>query len=219
MRTYIAGSQAAAYDMGLNITYAVLSGLGFLGLLQSAYTLVVNRSVVSPRSSNPSNILPLRSVLQGSHAASNPLTRLMQREKLVNLILTVALVLSIVSSTKSFDPASFSLAQTLRVASVTIFLVVTALTTFLAAQLVLMERSTQHMLAMLIILLLLVREVFSEASAQSSGIGKNEALWYVLDSVSEVVAVALFAAPGLVPAKEKLQVAEEGQRKGSYVGL
>jgi multidrug transporter EmrE-like cation transporter len=43
IRAALAGSASAGGDLGLIIAYAVLSGVGFFGLLYSTYTLIVDR--------------------------------------------------------------------------------------------------------------------------------------------------------------------------------
>lgn len=52
---------------------------------------------------------------------------------------------------------------------------------------------------LVISILLLVREAFFTATADNLSQQNKEAIWYPLAVVTEFIAVALFASPGLVP--------------------
>ena len=60
----------------------------------------------------------------------------------------------------------------------------------------------------LIIVFLLVREVYLTVT-----VGKvpDEAVWYPLAALTELLAVFLFAVPGLVPNKKDVMDAQQGQ--------
>ena len=52
---------------------------------------------------------------------------------------------------------------------------------------------------LLVSLLLLVREAFATATISNSLKQNNEHLWYPLIALAEILAVVLYATPGLVP--------------------
>jgi hypothetical protein len=67
VRATIAKSTSAADDAGINISYGVLSGIGFFGVLYSAYTLVLDRYA-------PSCLIPLRYLTRSSASSSSART-------------------------------------------------------------------------------------------------------------------------------------------------
>lgn len=60
------------------------------------------------------------------------------------------------------------------------------------------------MILLAISALLLVREGFSAATMSNSTKQDNEHLWYPLLVVPEILAVILYATPGLVPRRDEL---------------
>lgn len=60
--------------------------------------------------------------------------------------------------------------------------------------------STYGIYILLVIsLLLVVREAFFTATASNTSLQAKEAIWYPLCAVTELIALVLFATPGLVP--------------------
>jgi hypothetical protein len=59
------------------------------------------------------------------------------------------------------------------------------------------------------LLLLLVREAFTAATVNNPAQAGKERLWYPLSALPELLAVMLFAVPGLVPSKAALVHATE----------
>ena len=57
---------------------------------------------------------------------------------------------------------------------------------------------------LLVSLLLLVREAFATATISNSLKQNNEHLWYPLIALPEIIAVVLYATPGLVPRRNEL---------------
>jgi len=55
-----------------------------------------------------------------------------------------------------------------------------------------------------IALLLLVREIFATATIENLKQQNNEHLWYPLYALPEILAVGLYATPGLVPPRSEL---------------
>jgi hypothetical protein len=53
-------------------------------------------------------------------------------------------------------------------------------------------------------LLLLVREAFAAATVHNPAQADKEALWYPLSALPELLAVLLFAVPGLVPSRAEM---------------
>ncbi|KAG6892681.1 hypothetical protein C0993_003253, partial [Termitomyces sp. T159_Od127] len=62
----------------------------------------------------------------------------------------------------------------------------------------------QPYILLLISLLLLVREGFAMATVNDFQKANNERFWYPLVATPEILAVALFSIPGLVPGKREL---------------
>ena len=65
----------------------------------------------------------------------------------------------------------------------------------------------------LIVLLLLIREIYLTATLNNSR--QNEASWYPLAALPELLAVFLFAVPGLVPEKSELAAHAHGHGKNT----
>ncbi|GLB35636.1 hypothetical protein LshimejAT787_0212010 [Lyophyllum shimeji] len=203
IRAVLAGSDTAGQNLGLLIGDEVLFGVGFFGLLYSAYTLVLDRRLLT-------NVPP----------GTDPLSQLTQNRRIFRLALTVAVALGIVGSTQaqSSDPHK---GNTLRIVSTVIFLVLTVL---LVYQTVLLARIELHLTSggystpahqsfghgygayvlCVIALLLLVRETFTTATVSNYAKQYNEHFWYPLYALPEIVAVVLYATPGLVPPRSEL---------------
>ncbi|KAG6909395.1 hypothetical protein DXG01_000696 [Tephrocybe rancida] len=200
IRASLAGLEAAGENINLYIADQVLFSVGFFGLLYSAYTLVLDRWQLTDEPKN-----------------QNGLLRLTQNPRLFKLILLAAVALGIVGATKinASDPES---GKVFRTVSTVIFLV---LTVFLGIQTVLLTRAEAKVgyrtpgiktlggehgsyILCVIALLLLVREAFTTATVTNSSLLYNEHFWYPLYALPELLAVTLYATPGLVPPRSEL---------------
>jgi hypothetical protein len=206
IRATLAASDSAGSNLSLCIGEQIVYSVGFFGLLYSVYTLVLDREMVS------------------GHVAKNPIARLTSNRHLIRFALMAAVAIGIVGSVNS-DSSSLSTqntGKTLRRVSTIIFLVVTALlaihTLFLIRHAIVTPKlgsqrasvGTTHGMHVLglIIALLLVREIYLTIT-----VGKipNEAVWYPLAALTEIIAVFLFSVPGLVPDKHDMIASQQGQ--------
>jgi hypothetical protein len=212
MRAVLAASEGAGEDIGLVIGETIVYSVGFFGLLYSVYTLVLDREI-----------------LNGT-TASTPLSRITSNRHLIRLALMAAVVVGIIGATNSSSskPSDISLSHTLRKVSVIIFLVVTALlavhTVFLvreehaALQRGLLPKTTfgstygMYILCVIVILLL-IREIYLTIATIPNVAHQSEDAWYPLAALPEVIAVSLFAVPGLVPEKRDLVAYAHGRGK------
>ena len=65
----------------------------------------------------------------------------------------------------------------------------------------------------LIVILLLIREIYLTVATISNVSHQSEGIWYPLAALPEVLAVALFAFPGLVPEKKDLVAITQQREK------
>jgi len=190
-------------NLNLLIGDEVLSGIGFFGLLYSAYTLVLDRIEISD-----------------SPVSTSPISRITQNRRVFRLALTAAVALGIagVNLITSSNASSRSTGNALHKASTIMFLVLTVLQVYQTVVFTIHnhssgqykagegkwgDRHASHALC-LISLLLLVREVFLTATISNATKQNNEHFWYPLLAVPEILAVILYAIPGLVPSHSKL---------------
>ncbi|KAF9644902.1 hypothetical protein BDM02DRAFT_3149699 [Thelephora ganbajun] len=211
MRAVLAGSSSAGTDVGLVIGESIVYSVGFFGLLYSAYLLVLDRDIIS------------------GTVRRNPISRITSNRHLIRLALVAAVVIGITGSTyiSSTKPQDISLSKTLRKVSVIIFLVVTALLAVHTLFLVRGENAALRRgslqgtsfgttygmyILCLIVIFLLIREIYLTATISSIS-RQNEAVWYPLAALPELLAVFLFAVPGLVPEKKDLIARAHDQEK------
>ncbi|KAF8162620.1 hypothetical protein B0H34DRAFT_692095 [Crassisporium funariophilum] len=203
IRAVLAGMESAGESLSLLIADEVLLGVGYFGLLYSAYTLVLDREL-----------------LNDSPRPRSPILQVTQNRRIFRLVLLVALVLGIVAaSTTDNSGSSSSTSRTLHIASTVIFLALTVLQAFQTLLLARMEISAQRLykqgndsfgikhgihILVLISLLLLIREAFSTATMTNTRKQNNEHLWYPLIAVPEILAVILYSTPDLVPRRDEL---------------
>ncbi|KAG6909394.1 hypothetical protein DXG01_000695 [Tephrocybe rancida] len=199
IRSILAGSESAGETLDLYIADQVLFGVGFFGLLYSAFTLVLDRWQLSNAPSDQSAM------------------RITQDRRLFRVVMLVAVILGIIGATKADDTDPEN-GKTYKIASTVIFLVLTILMAIQALRLTLFERKLgykasgerslggEHGVYILcgIALFLLVREVFATATLGSASKQNNEHLWYPLYALPEILAVMLYATPGLVPPRSEL---------------
>lgn len=203
IRSILAGSDTAGQNLGLLIADEVLFGVGFFGLLYSAYTLVLDRRLLTD--------VPLN---------TDPLSRFTQNRRIFRIVTTVAVALGIagVTQAQNSDPHK---GNSLRIASTVIFLTHTVLLGYETVLLARIElplaragystpapNSLAHgygaYILCVIALLLLVRETFTTATVGNYAKQYNEHFWYPLYAIPEIVAVLLYATPGLVPPRSEL---------------
>ncbi|KAF9463457.1 hypothetical protein BDZ94DRAFT_1163890 [Collybia nuda] len=199
IRAVLAGSESAGETLSLFIADQVLFGVGFFGLLYSGYTLVLDRELLTRDGSS-----------------QNFFNRITGNRRLFRVVMMAAVILGIVGSSQA-DSSDPTKGTTLRKVSTIIFLVLTTLLAYRTIVLARTELSSGYRHAdgsiggdygayvlCVIAGLLLVREVFATATMGSLEKQNNERLWYPLSALPEIVAVTLYAAPGLVPPRSEL---------------
>lgn len=204
VRAILTSSASAGETLGVVITDQLLSGVGYFSLLYSAYTLVLDRLLLSD---HPQIDLPV--------------LRLTQNRRLFRLALLIAVILGVISATQTnTDGSTGSLSKSLHIASTVIFLVLTvlqAIQTVVLAQTGVSGRSQYYVrgkdsigvgygnyILLVICLLLLVREIFVTATVTNSARQDTEHFWYPLLAVPEILVVLLYTTPGLVPRRDEL---------------
>lgn len=206
IRAVLAGSTKAGETLGLVIADEILSQVGYFSLLYSAYTLVLDRTLLSD--------------LQ---AANHPILRITQAKKLFRLVLTAGVVIGIVaaSRTTSAGPSNTSSTKALRITSVAIFLVLTVVqaiqtvvlaTSSVSAQSEYYKRGKDSLgirhgnyILVIISVLLMIRELFLISTVTNVTKQYNEHLFYPLVALPEILVVILFTTPGLVPRRAEIQ--------------
>jgi hypothetical protein len=203
IRAALAGLNSAGQTLGLLIADEILSGVGFFGLLYSAYTLVLDLEQLTDRP-----------------PPTSPILRITRNRHLFRMVLMTAVVLGIVSATQTNSNGSTSTtSSSLHKVSTIIFLVLTilqALQTLILVRVEISEKDTykrsnesfgaKHAMPILLLvsLLLLVREAFATATINNLAKQNTEHLWYPLIALPEIIAVVLYATPGLVPPRNEL---------------
>jgi len=114
-------------NINLLVTELVFYGIGFFGLLLSAFILVNNRFVFTLLTSLPCLITPFCSLqLTGVQPGRNLISRITSEQRLFRLLLAVAVGLGIAASTEMTPGSSAGSIQSgkaLRTASTVLFLV------------------------------------------------------------------------------------------------
>jgi len=205
MRSVLAGSHSAAQSRNLLIAYQVIYSIGFVGLLLSAYTLVLDRELVSD-AQRP----------RGGIAA------LARNRHLYRIALSAAVALGIVGivdlTSANATASDIKTGNDLRKASVIIFIVLVLLLAYLAVEFTINGAKVPYgdgrnhtigdvhgtKVIGLIALLLLAREIFMVATITDPAKQERETYWYPLSATTEFLAVCLFLVPGLVPPRSEL---------------
>jgi len=201
MRAALAKSESAGQNFDLVLAQQIIYGVGFFGILYSAYIMVLDRGVIK------------------GTAGSSPLSRVTANRHLIRLALVAAVALSItgaVQANTGTTQKTINLGKQLKTAGIATFLAVAALlvvhTVFSisAEARKTSDQKEQSSLAphglrilLLIGLLLLVREVFLIATNNKITQYKEQ-LFYPFEAGTELVAVLLFLTPGLIPLKREL---------------
>ncbi|KAF8888342.1 hypothetical protein BD779DRAFT_1800329 [Infundibulicybe gibba] len=183
IRAVLSGSDSVGHNLNLLIGDEIHFGVGFAGLLYSSYTLVLDRMLLSD-SSKPTGAI----------------TRL-----IVNRIFRVAMIAAVAlgiadppdSQHRCLPrPTILQAYQTLRV---------------VRAESGAYRRGNESWgvkhggyILCAISLLLLIREAFATATSSDAAKQNSEHFWYPLTALPEILAVALYATPGLVPPRSEL---------------
>ncbi|KIP06849.1 hypothetical protein PHLGIDRAFT_72041 [Phlebiopsis gigantea 11061_1 CR5-6] len=216
LRALLAGSSTAGNNINTVIAEQVIYGIGFFGLLYSAYTLALDRDMFV----NVSN-----SKVPGPLAL---ITRIMRTRNIIRGALLAAVIMGIISGTEqgSSNASSQNTSESLRKASLYIFLVVSILLLFLTLMLAIDEFSVTHdarasfgrrygsLVIFFIAAMCIVREAYLCATAGNVKKQNRPALFYPLSAAPEFIAMLLFLVPGLVPTKQELETRED-----AHVGI
>ncbi|KAG5642854.1 hypothetical protein DXG03_002031 [Asterophora parasitica] len=205
MRAILAGP--GGNNINLIIAEQVLFSIGFFSLLYSAYTLVMDRELMSDYPS-----------------AGGIISRVIRKRRLYRLVLLAGIVIGAVGisdSNPSNSPSTISTGMSLHLASAIIYLVLVALLAFQTLILAKAELRNggsgyKHSKAsfgarygiyilLVIAQLLVVRESFAVATANDFTAANNEHLWYPLIALPEILAVMLYSIPDLVPMNSELR--------------
>ncbi|KAF8233413.1 hypothetical protein L208DRAFT_1395915 [Tricholoma matsutake] len=202
MRALLAGSTSAGGNFKLLIANQVLAAVGFFSLLYSGYTLVLDREL-------------LTGVKAGGDGIFGTVIRLVGDKRLYHVELVAGVGLGIAGATQA-SASNPTNGMTLRKASTVVFLLLTVLLgfrTILLARVEIMltdparekgESKRSALVLCLIATILLVREVYATATMGNLVKQGNEPLWYPLYALPEILAVALYATPNLVPPRSEL---------------
>jgi len=209
LRGILAASDSIAQNENAFITYEVLSGVGFFGILFSAYTLVLDRFNMAEKEPPHGPMAILRT------------------KRLFHLVLIAGVIIGIVGTTDltSSSSSTASTGRLLHKIGIAIFFVLTVVQVFLTVMLFRVENNAAsyrrraqatmwgerhgHYLLVGIAVFLLIREIFSIATIGSSK-ANQEDLWYPLVALTEVLAIVCYSIPGLVPLRSELREAAPG---------
>jgi len=197
MRAYIAGSNSAQHNQSLITAESIIYGIGFFGILESAYTLTIDRKIASGRADN------------------NPFTQLSGNTRIVHVLLVLAVILGIVGTTDIYSSKASDVTQgkTLKIVSAVLFVVISICLFLRAIGNVqgdtsgtgkYAKRSTfgdqhGHHVLLIISAVLLIREVYLLGTVNNKSKQADEKLFYILEAVPELIAICLFTIPGLIP--------------------
>lgn len=210
LRALVAKKESAAENRDIVLADLIIYGVGFFGILYSAYIMVLDRQVIKRT------------------AGSSPLARITENRHLIRIALVIAVSLSITGSVQYYTGSSDSTVNTgkhLKTIGIIIFLVVSGLlvvqTVFATAG---ESRSgaggkdhsslAPYGLHILLVagLLFVVRETFLLVT-NNKQTALQEHLFYPFEACTELAAVLLFLTPGLVPQKHELA---EARRASEY---
>ncbi|KAI0821018.1 hypothetical protein BC629DRAFT_1587349 [Irpex lacteus] len=213
LRAVIAASSSASTSLGLVISQQVIYNIGFFGLLYSAYTLVLDRDMLTHGPATEARG-PIGVFIWG----------LRRTRMLVRVVLLVAIALGIASGVKQghTNADDQKTALDLRRGSLYIFLVVSCLLLMMTVILAGEELSTDRrygpkhgtFVLLLIGVLCVVREAFLCATASTFPQHNKAAWFYPLVAVTELICALLFLVPRLVPSRQELMEAGIRNEKG-----
>jgi hypothetical protein len=192
LRAYIAAKTSAQQDRTLVMVESIMYGVGFLGLLNGAYNLQIDRSH------------------RYGKGGSNIFSKLTGNPGLVHLALTGAVVLSVIGTidVNATDVSEHSRGKTFRIISAIAFAAINGL---LVLRCLFSLKDQAHgstigarhggAILLLISCVFLVREIYLVGTVNNATASRNEVLFYVLEAVPELIGVLLMATPGLIPSK------------------
>ncbi|KAF5353001.1 hypothetical protein D9758_007908 [Tetrapyrgos nigripes] len=215
IRAVLTSSDSAGENEGLFIADQVLLSVGFVGLLYSAYGLILDR------------LQPTETALPMSR-----IDHLIRNRRLFHLNMSLATALSIVGviDLTHSDQSDQDTGNTLRKVGAIILLALTIITTYLTGVLIVREKDSPisegssepassssrftsfgHVYGSYILgvlcALMLVREIFLAATILANSSKQNEErFWYPLVALPEVLCVILYAIPGIIPDRKKVQL-------------
>ncbi|KAF7309269.1 hypothetical protein MIND_00297200 [Mycena indigotica] len=227
IRAILAATWSLHGKLGIFIADEILFGVGFFALLYSAYTLVLDREIMSSSRSPTRDSFPL-------------IMRLTRDRRIFRVALIVGIILGVNGTidAASSNPSKAHTGAQLRRASTIVFLVLTiiqALQTGLAFGRSAAEghspsatplypsppiplaglhpqRRFGDMYGMHILIvisfLLLVREIFLIATIGDAPRQNKEAFWFPFVALPEVLAAGCYSVSGLVPPRAELRMRE-----------
>ncbi|KZT03950.1 uncharacterized protein LAESUDRAFT_728655 [Laetiporus sulphureus 93-53] len=224
LRAALAGNSAAAHNENVLIAEEIIYQVSFFGVLYSAYTLVLDREA----------LVDIAAVLRYFPSPLMVVYRIMRMRHLIRIALIAAIALGIAGTNDMISAktqSAYNTAISLRSASVYIFLAVTCLLVLNSMLLAAVTIKTyakqpptqeQRGLSKLgatygiffllaIAAMLFTREAFYAATEHHTSEQINEKLWYPLSALTELIAVMLFAVPGLVPSRKELPKEETSE--------
>ncbi|KAI9001748.1 hypothetical protein BC832DRAFT_141771 [Gaertneriomyces semiglobifer] len=185
MRAIIAHSDTAGESLGFYLATVILYTMGFVGLLYTAYALVLDHALL------------IADRLPSAYSRSFAKNRVV-----VRLILIVAVSLGITGGNYAALASSDSgkqLGQTLKSAATWIFFTVSLLLLLQALALWRRNRQSTPFILLLVAVFLFGREVFYVATLDNAVRQQDETYFYPLAVGTELVAAILIAIPGVVP--------------------
>ncbi|KAF9066003.1 hypothetical protein BDP27DRAFT_1547739 [Rhodocollybia butyracea] len=204
LRVVLIASKNVGQDKNVLIVAEVFFSIGFFGLLFAAYGLVVDRLELCEARAPPKY--------------ENPFNLLTRNRRLFHLVAVAALIMGIIGITDSTGSSSSpsSSGTALRRASVAVFLVLTLVQAYQTFVLVRTERSenpilhaqnlgdsigSTHGSIIFTVMagLLIIREIYMVATIGSITLSNKEDMWYPLVALPELLCVALYVAPGVIP--------------------
>ncbi|KAH9482007.1 hypothetical protein JR316_0006537 [Psilocybe cubensis] len=202
IRAAMAASEELGSRLSLLITQEIMFTVGYLILLYSSHSLVMNLTHIC---------LP-----EDLRKLNRRALRLTRSHHLFHFLLSAAIILALSAAITNNGTGRERVSDILDVVSSTLFMVLTVLQAVhsgLFARLALKKehrerhRAQNHsfgernavFLLLLISFLYLISETFSMVTVQNDEQANNERLLYPLGFLPELLAVGVFAIPGLVP--------------------
>jgi len=205
LRAALASIPADGENLDLLVAQETVYSAGFFGLVYSAYSIVIDRQKIN-----------------GVYTARSIIARITGHLHLVRLALVAAVTLGVVAGVEqgiTGNPSKQSLGKGLKVVSTVIFLIVAL---FLLVQSFIGLKNENGikepekgysggfghnhgmLLLLFISLLIAVKESFFTITLGDMSLQDNELLFYPFSAATELVAVMLFAVPGLAPTRSEL---------------
>jgi len=202
LRAALASIPADGESLSLLVAQETVYSAGFFGLVYSAYSIVIDRQKVN-----------------GVYTARSVVARITGNLQVARLALVAAVTLGIVAGVEqgiTGNPAKQSLGNGLKIVSTIIFLVIAL---FLLVQTFIGLKNEDGvkepekgyhggfghnhgmLLLLFIALLIAIKESFFTVTLGDMSLQDNEALFYPFSAATELVAVMIFAVPGLTPTR------------------